>query len=89
MSYYGKIDRPLAEALAIITGTMPPGLDGIYHSNQLDEETAIALEDWCVAYRPAWVTGNSVLEAAELLVQRALENDNIEGYVEFGHYFEL
>ena len=87
MTYYGKIDRPLAEALAIITGTMPPGLEGIYHSRQLDDEAGLALDNWCKAYRPAWTTGDGVLEAAELIVQRALENDNIEGYSDFYHYF--
>jgi hypothetical protein len=78
MAHYGKIDRPLGEALALITGTMPPGLDGIYHSRQLNDEQGLVLDDWCKAYRPAWTTGDSVLEAAELLVYRAMENNNIE-----------
>jgi hypothetical protein len=88
MSYYGKIKSPLGEALALITGTMPPNLEGIYHSSQLDDEKGLALSEWCEAYRPTIFTGDGTLEAAELLVQRALENDNIDGYEETKHLYE-
>ncbi len=88
MAYYGKIDNPLAEALELITGVYPPGLDGIYHPLQLDAASGVALEHWCQIHRPKWTTWFGVLEAAELLVRRSLENDNIEGYEKFASYFD-
>ena len=77
MSYY--IDRgPLADALFAITGMEPPKYThGLYLSESL-EDKAVDLQDWCADNaRPSWATGLGVLEAAELLVQQAVENANI------------
>jgi hypothetical protein len=47
-------------------------------SGELEEALAIALTDWCsLNANPCWATGTSILEAADLLVERALENGNL------------
>ena len=56
----------------------------VYHSNDLSQPDQLALSDFCAyfaGYPKAanWFTGDSVLEAAELIVQQAVENNNIEG----------
>jgi hypothetical protein len=72
-------DNPLEEALIAITGKKPPfDLRKIKRSGELEEALAIALTDWCsLNANPCWATGTSILEAANLLVERALENGNL------------
>ena len=51
---------------------------GVHHSDEIPDAIAEALQDYCALHaRPAWATGGSIIEAADLLVARALENDNI------------
>jgi len=80
MSYYSS-QSPLQEALVAITGKLPPAeldLDGIRHASELDDTKSQFLSDWCTQNaRPHWATGDSILEAAELIVLRAQENANI------------
>jgi len=79
-SYYSS-ENPLQEALEAITGKFPPAeldLDGIRHASELDDARSESLSDWCTQNaRPHWATGDSILEAAELIVLRAQENANI------------
>ena len=76
--YKGCIS-PLCSALLSITGKMPPfDLYGVYCASELSDDLAGQLEDWCsVNASPYWATGGGVLEAAELLVDRAVENANL------------
>jgi len=83
MPYYqGHCPDPLKEALLAITGKEVPRetclLDGVFNCSELDDGELFALGDWCTQNaRPHWATGDGILEAAELLVSRAKENDNI------------
>jgi hypothetical protein len=73
-------DNPLNEALVAITNQTPPfDLDGIMNSSDLPDTVALQLSDWCsLNANPEWATGSGILEAANLLVERALENGNIK-----------
>lgn len=77
--YYIAECGPFAEALAAITGIAPPfDLRAVTVQGDVDEQTMLALCDWCSANaRPAWATGESIYDAAWLMVERAIENDNI------------
>lgn len=69
-TYYGKIANPLHEAIAAIIGKpVPEGLEGEDLQNFVTQNA-----------NPYWATGDGIIEAAELLVKRAQENANIEGY---------
>lgn len=75
--WYSK--SPLTDALKAITGKIPPfPLSGVTKSSELPEAIAIQLTDWCsLNAQPEWATGSSILEAADLIVERALENGNL------------
>jgi hypothetical protein len=53
-------------------------MDGIWHSREMSEEHSDMLSDFCAYHAPEFFTGDSVLEMAELGVERAVENDNID-----------
>lgn len=54
-------------------------LENILYSNELDDETNERLQDFCCYHaKPAWATGGSIVEAADLLVERAIENANLQ-----------
>lgn len=76
---YSGVHSPLAEALEALIGALPPmPMEGICNSNELDENEGMMLEEWCCQNaRPRWATGSGLLEAAELIVERAIENANI------------
>lgn len=75
---------PLAEAIAGIVGKVPPfHLDGIWQSKDIPDPIAAQLQDWCCnevdkTRHLHWATGGSVIEAAELLLDRAIENANLK-----------
>jgi hypothetical protein len=49
-----------------------------YGASEMGDEV-IDLQDWCSDNaQPDWATGLSMIEAAELIVSQALDNDNIE-----------
>ena len=81
MKPYYCSENPLEEALEVITGKRPPTeleLSGVRHASELDDAKSQSLSDWCTQNaRPHWATGDSILEAAELIVLRAQENANI------------
>lgn len=81
MSYYDTPVAPMAEAISVIAGTPPPfWLEGVYKFNDItDEHVQEALQSWCSEHaRPVWATGLSMIEAAELIVEMAIENANID-----------
>ena len=93
MSGYYNTTSPLKDALTQILGVVPPfpELEGAYseqdmgeYSDVLTEGIHMDLAEWCgwiICERPnqpgAFTTGSGIVEAAELMVQRAVENANI------------
>ena len=79
MSHYFT-ENPLTDALRAITGVCPPSfVNDAYNSDGLSDKELAMLQDWCsINARPHWTTGESILDAAELIVERAVENANIE-----------
>lgn len=74
---------PLKLAIAQIVGEMPPfSMKGAKCFADLDEVTRSEIEDWCcrkivdTAFG-YWMTGYSVVNAAEILVKQAVGNGNI------------
>lgn len=66
------------EAIQTIIGGAPPFEVPPYGVQGMGDEV-IALQDWCADNaRPPWATGLSMIEAAELIVNQALENANIK-----------
>lgn len=74
-----SISNPLGEALETITGQPPPvDLTGVTAPGELSEAVMLRLLDWCSDNaQPDWATGESIYDAAWLMVDRASENDNI------------
>lgn len=70
---------PLSEALEVLVGDPPPDfLEGVFSCEDLSDDEILQISDWCSLWaRPEWATGTGVLEAAELMVQDAVDNDNI------------
>ena len=72
-------ERPnyFREALRAIIGKYPPMHVPPFGSREMGD-AVIELQDWC-SYNanPDWATGLSMIEAAELIVDQALENANI------------
>lgn len=79
MSYLYETNTPLADALEAIIGQQPPAFVGAaYNSSELPDDLAEQLQDWCSGNaNPYWATGDSILETAEIMVERAIENANI------------
>lgn len=77
--YYNPPESPLKDAITAILGKAPPfDLTGIIFENNIEEDVAIELYEWCSSNaNPCWATGDSIVEAAELIVKRAIENANI------------
>lgn len=77
--YNTAAQGPLAEALETITGIDPPfNLTTVRAQADVDEPTMLELCDWCSANaQPVWATGESIYDAAWLMVERAIENGNI------------
>ena len=75
-------DRPnyFREALKILVGKYPPMLVPPFSAHDMGDEVT-ELQDWCSDNaRPAWATGLSMIEAAELIVDQAVENANIRNF---------
>jgi hypothetical protein len=70
----------LKEALESITGKKLTMRVPRYKASRMSDENQFKLQGWCVDNaQPPWATGLSMIEAAELIVQGAIENGNIEG----------
>lgn len=76
-------DQPnyFREAIKTVVGKYPPMLVPPFGSKDMGDEV-MELQDWCSENaRPAWATGLSMIEAAELIVDQAIENANIREYL--------
>lgn len=71
---------PLHDALQALTNQSPPEfVKGAYFSKDLFEYQIEDLQNWCsINANPSWATGLSMIEAAEIIVKRAIENANIK-----------
>jgi hypothetical protein len=68
------------EALESLTGKNLPMRVPRFKASRMSDENQYKLQEWCVDNaQPPWATGLSMIEAAELIVQGAIENGNIEG----------
>ena len=68
------------EALRAVVGLYPPLVVPPVGAKDMGDEV-IVLQDWCSDNaRPRWATGLSMIEAAELIVDQAIENANIKKY---------
>ncbi len=76
---YPDVVNPLADALEALLGIRPElTTSGAYSFNDLNNEDQEWIQDFCSFHcKPHWATGCSMLEAAELIVQQAVENANI------------
>jgi len=71
--------HPIREALQALCGAEPPAFVQGWDINDLTEDQVQELQDWCsLNARPEWATGLSMMEAAVLIVEGAVENNNIE-----------
>lgn len=70
---------PLREALYALTLSEPPDfITSQWWLGELLQSQVEELQAWCVNHaRPSWATGLSIMEAAERLVQEALDNGNL------------
>jgi hypothetical protein len=78
-SYYDTPPSPFYDALAAITNKTPPSFcEGIYSDNDITDEQHNELVTWIAKNIPIiWATNDSILEAVNLIVKRAVENNNI------------
>ncbi len=74
-----KIKNPLYQVLQHMTGKKPPlVLENCLSFSEISDEEYLLLQDWvCNNSKPYWVTGEGILEAAQIIVNLALENNNI------------
>lgn len=79
-THYTTPEHPLREALKAVVGKEPPGYVRGHTIQGLTDRQVMELQDWCsINARPEWATGLSMLEAAEMIVQGAVDNANIGG----------
>ena len=74
-------EDPFRDAVRVLAGTEPPDYVRGWSSADLTDEDVVALGDWlglehCQRHLP-WATGTGLIEAAEHLVDSALENGNL------------
>lgn len=81
MSIRTNVENPFMDALWHVVRRKPPAFcRGIYHSSELSEEDFERLQDWCahvVHTRVHWATNLSCIDAADLIVNEAVDNANI------------
>lgn len=66
------------DALTAIIGKPPPMPVPPYRAMDMGD-AVMELQDWCCCNaNPRWATGLSMIDAAELIVQQALDNANIK-----------
>lgn len=83
-------EHPFRDAIEVLVGPLPlltgkgnyplrETLDRVYSSGELSDADYSRLHDYCSGHRnPAWATGTSMIEAADLIVAQAVENANIK-----------
>jgi hypothetical protein len=82
--------HPFQNAIEAILGPLPlmtgadnypicQKLERILVSEELPDHEVLRLQDYCsLRAKPAWATGESIIDAADLMVERAIENGNIK-----------
>ena len=80
--FQGAIES-LVGALPLMIGNdnfpLAQKLENVINSSELDDETSDRLYDYCCLHaRPAWATGESMIAAADLIVERAFDNANLK-----------
>ena|ERR1700748_2929637 len=76
---YQTSKHPLREALKVLCKKEPPEYVKGYDIKNLTGFQVMELQDWCsINAHPEWATGLSMLEAAEMIVQSAIDNANIK-----------
>lgn len=71
---------PFRDALRALCGAEPPAFVRGHHSHDYTDDENEKLQDWCGMHcRPHWATNLSMIEAAELIVEGAVDNANIPG----------
>jgi hypothetical protein len=75
--------HPFRDAIAVFLPAtrlpLAPKLENILYSSELDDSTLNKLQDFCSMNAcPSWATGESMISAADLLVERAIENANLQ-----------
>lgn len=79
MSTYRTPANPFREALRVLTNKEPPLFVQGYGTRRLSEDQKESLQDWCGEHaKVEWMTALSLIEAAELMVEQAIDNGNIE-----------
>lgn len=75
-----KIKNPFKEAIIHLTRKTPDiKLDGVYYSKELSDEDFVKLQDWIGMNQPVpWATSIGMIEMADIMVQEAVDNGNIE-----------
>lgn len=77
-TYYRTPEHPFREALAAVVGKEPPEYVRGFGFSEMTEKQKDELQSWCsLNARPHWATGLSMIEAAETIVEGAIENANI------------
>lgn len=78
--YQYNVTDPLWETLKELTGVEPPGFcKGVHMCSQLENDELVdILQSWCLQHaKPVWSSGIGLLEAAEKIVEAAVENGRI------------
>jgi hypothetical protein len=87
------------DALEVLIGAIPliigannfplwEKLEGVNSWRELDGETISKLQDFCCKNAsPAWATGESIIDVADFIVERAFENGNLKIVEEKGKRF--
>lgn len=80
MAFINDVSDPLYEALAALTRAEPPEIvRGLISAEELTDEQFSQLHDWAADnVVPDWATGIGLIDAAEMLVRSAIENQNID-----------
>ena len=77
-SYMYYPENPLRDALKVVCGAEPPQFVRGHTTKGYTDQELQELQDWCsVNCKPEWGTGIGALEAAEHIVEVAVENANI------------
>ena len=76
---WADVEHPLYEAFKAVTGAEPPEYTkGLAQTTELTgkQQRDLHLDHTSLA-NPFWATGESIMDVADLIVERAIENANI------------
>jgi len=76
-----KLKDPFREAIMLVSGLrVPPPYVRGYSSSDLNDDEIVSLQEWLLDSPSVckWSTGIGLIDAADMIVESALENGNIE-----------